>query len=57
MTDISLPSMRMTLNGCRPAEQQKDPKWLIVYGILVICVVCISLARALTFFESTFRCT
>ena len=44
------------LNACRPAEQQKDPKWLIVYGILVICVVCISLARALAFFEATFRC-
>ena len=54
---VSLPDMRHThVTACRPAEQQKDPKWLIVYGILVICVVCISLARALAFFESTFRC-
>ena len=42
---------------CRPVAQQKEPKWLIVYGILVICVVCISLARALAFFEATFRLT
>ena len=41
----------------RPVAQQKEPKWLIVYGILVICVVCISLARALAFFEATFRLT
>jgi hypothetical protein len=42
---------------CRPVAQQREPKWLIVYGILVICVICISLARALAFFEATFRLT
>ena len=39
----------------RPLAEQREPKWLIVYGILVICVICISLARALAFFEATFR--
>ena len=41
----------------RPLAEQREPKWLIVYGILVVCVVCISLARALAFFEATFRYT
>lgn len=39
----------------RPASQQGDPKWLYVYAILVASVIAISLARALAFFESTFR--
>ena len=52
---IFLKERRMCL--CRPVAQQKEPKWMIVYGILVICVICISLARALAFFEATFRLT
>ena len=56
MKGVRLPSMRPGAECLQAAKQQKDPKWLIVYGVLVICVVCISLARALAFFEATFRC-
>ncbi len=41
--------------ACRPLAEQREPKWLIVYAVLVISVICISMARALAFFESTFR--
>jgi len=40
---------------CRPAADQGDPKWLYVYAILVATVIAISMARALAFFEATFR--